>query len=105
MSELAKAIDAVATEKFAKMITFLKRPACRRVRTNNPVERVNRMSRYAEKARYKRRKRRTTVRFLVVLLDRYWGRERAIRNRWQQESQPPDGPRSSPKGLEANQVA
>ena len=59
--ELAKAIGALAAEKFTKMIAFLKSPACRRVRTNNHVERVNRELRYEEKARYKRRKRRTTV--------------------------------------------
>ena len=81
--ELAKAIGMLAAEKFAKMIAFLKSPACRRVRTNNHVERVNRKLRYEEKARYKWRKRRTTVRFLVLLLDRCWRQERAIRNRWQ----------------------
>ena len=33
-------------EKFAKMIAFLQSPACRRVRTNNHVERVNRKLRF-----------------------------------------------------------
>jgi hypothetical protein len=103
--ELAKAIGALAAEKFAKLIPFLKSPACRRVRTNNHVERVNRKLRYEEKARYEWRKRRTTVRFLVLLLDRYWGRERAMRSRWQEESQPSVGNRSSPKAVAANHVA
>ena len=94
--ELAKAIAALAAEKFAKMIAFLRSPACRRVRTNNHVERVNRKLRYEEKARYKWRSRRTTVRFLV-LLDRYWGQERANRNRWQTEPQPVPRDRSSPR--------
>jgi hypothetical protein len=103
--ELAKAIRALAAEKFAKMIAFLKSPACRRVRTNNHVERVNRKLRYEEKARYKWRKRRTTVRFLVLLLDRYWEQERAMRSRWQEELQPMVRDRSSPKTGTANRVA
>ena len=78
----------LAAEKFAKMIAFLKSPACRRVRTNNHVERVNRKLRYEEKARYKWRKRRTTVRFLVLLLDRYWRQVRARRPAGPMESQP-----------------
>jgi transposase-like protein len=103
--ESAKAIGALAAEKFTKMIAFLKSPACRRVRTNNHVERVNRKLRYEEKARYKWRKRRTTVRFLVLLLDRYWWQERAVRNRWSEEPQPVVRNRSSPKTGAANRVA
>lgn len=103
--ELASAVGTLAAEKFAKMIAFLKSPACRRVRTNNHVERVNRKLRYEEKARYKWRKRRTTVRFLVLLLDRYWRQERAIRNRWQEEPQPTVRDRSSPKTGAMDRVA
>ncbi len=84
--ELAAAIGMLTPEKFAKMIAFLKSPACRRVRTNNHVERVNRTLRHQEKARYKWRGRRTTVRFLVLLMDRYWKRERALRRRWPSDS-------------------
>jgi transposase-like protein len=84
--ELAKALAMLPTEKFVKMIAFLKSPACRRERTNNHVERVNRKLRHEEKSRYKWRTRRTTVRFLVLLMDRYWKRERAIRKRWADES-------------------
>ncbi len=84
--ELAAAIGMLTAEKFAKMIAFLKSPACRRVRTNNHVERVNRKLRHQEKARYKWRKRRRIVRFVVLLLDRWWGQQRSIRNRWR------DGP-------------
>ena len=103
--ELARAIEALAAGKFSKMIAFLKDPACRRVRTNNHVERVNRKLRYEEKARYKWRKRRTTVRFLVLLLDRQWGRERAIRSRWQDEPQSSDRNRSSPRATTGKRVA
>jgi hypothetical protein len=95
----------LAAEKFAKMIAFLKSPACRRVRTNNHVERVNRKLRYEEKARYRWRERRTTVRFLVLLLDRQWGRERAIRSHWQDEPESIDRNRSSPKAVTGKRVA
>ena len=103
--ELARAIGTLGEEKFAKMIAFLKSPACHRVRTNNHVERINRKLRYEEKARYRWRSRRTTVRFLVLLLDRCWERERAARNRWQEESPPTVRDRSSPKREAAKRVA
>lgn len=103
--ELAKAIGALGSEKFVKMIAFLKDPACRQERTNNHVERVNRKLRYEEKTRYKWRKRRTTVRFLVLLLDRSWKQERAARNRWQEEAQPIVRNRSSPKAETGKRVA
>jgi Transposase len=103
--ELVKAIGALAAEKFAKMIAFLKSRACDRVRTNNHVERVNRKLRHQEKARYKWRKRRRIVRSLVRLLDRWWGHERAIRNRWHDESPPLVRIRSSPKSEVVDRVA
>ncbi len=103
--ELAKAIGALGAEKFVKMIAFLKSRACHRVRTNNHVERVNRKLRYEEKARYRWRSRRTTVRFLVLLLDRCWKKERAARNRWQEESPPTVRGRSSPKRKAVKRVA
>src|SRR5512135_3343957 len=90
--ELATALELLAAEKFVKMITFLKSQVCQRVRTNNHVERVNRKLRYEEKSRYKWRTRHTMVRFLVLLMDRYWRRERAIWNRW-----PDEPPTEAPK--------
>jgi hypothetical protein len=87
------------------MIAFLKSPACRRERTNNHVERINRKLRYEEKSRYKWRKRRTTVRFLVLLLDRYWRHEQTLRNRWPAEPQSENRNRSSPKVAVQDQVA
>jgi len=72
--ELAKALESLEVMKFAKMIAFLRGPARRRrlVRTNNHVERCNRKLRYWEKVRYKWRRRRTLVRFMVLALDRWW---------------------------------
>ena len=54
------------------MIAFLKSAAAKRVRTNNHVKRANRKLRYYEKVRYKWRRRRTIVRFLILALDRWW---------------------------------
>jgi Transposase len=67
---LAKALAMLGTEKFDKMIAYLHGPAARRVRTNNHVERTNRRLRYFEKVRYKWRRRRTIVRFIVLAIDR-----------------------------------
>jgi hypothetical protein len=74
--ELQQALAMLSAEKFAKMTAFVQSPAGQRVRTNNHVERVNRQLRYLEKVRYKWRRRRTIVRFLVLALDR-WRQQRA----------------------------
>ena len=69
--ELAEALERLRLEQFEKMIDFLASPAGQRVRTNNHVERVNRELRYLEKVRYKWRRRRTIVRFVLLALDRW----------------------------------
>jgi hypothetical protein len=68
---LARAMAMLPLDKFRKMIAYVHSPAGERVRTNNHVERVNRRLRYFEKVRYKWRRRRTIVRFLVLALDRW----------------------------------
>jgi transposase-like protein len=73
--ELVKALEQLNEEKFPKLMAYLNNPVCRRVRTNNHVERTNRLIRFLEKVRYKWRRRRTLVRFVVMTLDRVW-RER-----------------------------
>jgi Transposase len=70
--ELVAALKMLNDDKFRKMIAFLRSPASKRVRTNNHVERCNRRLRYWEKVRYKWRRRRTLVRFLVLALDHWW---------------------------------
>ena len=50
-------------------MAYLNNPVSRRVRTNNHVERTNRMIRFLEKVRYKWRRRKTLVRFVVLRLD------------------------------------
>jgi transposase-like protein len=74
--ELAKAMEQLDPDKFAKLMAYLKNPLSRRVRTNNHVERTNRMFRFLEKVRYKWRRRKTLVRFVVLTLDGIW-KERA----------------------------
>lgn len=70
--ELKAALKMLDDDKFPKMIAFLRSPVSKRVRTNNHVERCNRRLRYWEKVRYKWRRRRTLVRFLVLALDHWW---------------------------------
>ncbi len=70
--ELKEALAMLEKDKFRKMIAFLRSPAAERVRTNNHVERCNRKLRHWEKVRYKWRRRRTLVRFLVLALDHWW---------------------------------
>src|SRR3954447_590995 len=73
--ELVKAMEQLDAKKFPQLMAYLTGPAHRRVRTNNHVERTNRMFRFLEKVRYKWRRRRTLVRFVVLTLDCVW-RER-----------------------------
>jgi hypothetical protein len=70
--ELVKAMEQVDAEKFPKVMAYLKNPLSRRVRTNNHVERTNRMFRFLEKVRYKWRRRKTLSRFVVLTLDGIW---------------------------------
>jgi hypothetical protein len=70
--ELVKAMEQVRDEKFPKLMAYLRNPVSRRVRTNNHVERTNRMFRLLEKVRYKWRERKTLVRFVVLTLEGIW---------------------------------
>jgi hypothetical protein len=70
--ELVKALKQLDAEKFPKLMAYLANPVSGRVRTNNHVERTNRMFRLLEKVRYKWRRRRTLVRFVVLTLDGIW---------------------------------
>ena len=73
LPELAAAIKLLEPGKFTKMIAYLRSRVGRRVRTNNHVERMNRVLRLYEKTRYKWRRARTKVRFVWLLVDRRWG--------------------------------
>jgi hypothetical protein len=65
-------MEQLEGEKFGKLVAYLKDPSHRRVRTNNHVERTNRMFRFLEKVRYEWRRRHPFVRFVVVRLDDVW---------------------------------
>jgi hypothetical protein len=69
--ELVGALDLLAGPKLAKAMAFVRQPAEGQVRTNNHVRRLNRRLRFAEKVRYRWRKRKWVVRW-VVLLDVCW---------------------------------
>jgi Transposase len=77
MPELVKALEQLSEDKFPKIMAYLNSPVGGRVRTNNHVERTNRMVRFLEKVRYKWRRRKTLVRFLVLRLDQIWSRATA----------------------------
>jgi hypothetical protein len=72
VKELVEALGRLAEPKRSKAMAFVGRPRRQRVRTNNHVEGLNRRLRFAEKVRYKWRKRRWVVRWVVLLLDLCW---------------------------------
>ena len=90
--DLAQALGMLAPEKFDKMMTFLHSPAAKRVRTNNHVERTNRRLRHFEKVRYKWRRRRTIVRFVVLALDRWRNQRMAHKENDASPNRKPQGP-------------
>jgi transposase-like protein len=69
--ELQKVLEWLTEEKFAKTQAFLKQPEAERVKTNNHVERTNRKLRFDEKVRYKWRRRKSVVRFVLLRISRY----------------------------------
>lgn len=70
--ELVDALELLAEPKLTKVMAFVEQPAGKQVRTNNHVERLNRRLRFAEKVRYRWRKRKWVVRWVVLLLDGCW---------------------------------
>lgn len=70
--ELEAALKMLDDDKFRKMIAFLRSPAATRSAHQQPRGCCNRRLRYWEKVRYKWRRRRTLVRFLVLALDHWW---------------------------------
>jgi hypothetical protein len=72
VGELVAALELLAEPKLSKAMAFVQQPPGRRVRTNNHVERLNRRLRFAEKVRYRWRKRKWVVRWVVLLLDVWW---------------------------------
>jgi Transposase len=69
--ELKGVLDWLTEEKFQKTQAFLKQPLDERLKTNNHVERTNRKLRFDEKVRYKWRRRKSVVRFVILRISRY----------------------------------
>jgi hypothetical protein len=82
---LVEALELLAEPKLTKVMAFVQQPRGQQVRTNNHVERMNRRLRFAEKVRYRWRKRKWVVRWVVLLLD----------GCWQQAAQPADAPKET----------
>jgi transposase-like protein len=72
MPELVEAMEMLEPGKFSKMVAFTCSAAGQKVRTNNHVERLNRWLRFFEKLRYKWRRRKWVLRFVLLALDRFW---------------------------------
>jgi hypothetical protein len=70
--ELVQVMQMLQANAFRKMVAFVYSPAAEKVRTNNHAERANRRLRFWEKVRYKWRRRRWVVRFVLLALDRWW---------------------------------
>jgi hypothetical protein len=70
--ELVAAMKMLEAGKFKKAVAFVYSQAAEKVRTNNHVERTNRRFRFTEKLRYKWRRRKWVLRFVLLALDRWW---------------------------------
>jgi Transposase len=75
---LAKALEVLKKENMIKLLSYLDRPFSVRskIRTNNHVERCNRVLRYLEKVRYKWRRRRTIVRHILLQFQNWMKRKK-----------------------------
>jgi hypothetical protein len=104
--ELVKAMEQLSAEKFSKIMAYLNNPVSQRIRTNNHVERTNRMVRFWEKVRYKWRRRKTLVRFVVLRLDEIWSHWVAKEAREAKSPKvPPARKTQTSTGQESRQVA
>jgi len=74
---LRRALEVLRKENMVKLLTYLDSPTSTRsqVRTNNHVERCNRVLRYLEKVRYKWRRRRTIVRHILLQFSNWMKRK------------------------------
>ena len=72
VAELAEAMTLLEAGKFKKAVAFVYSQTAEKVRTNNHVERANRRLRFWEKLRYKWRRRKWVLRFVLLALDRWW---------------------------------
>ena len=78
---LRKALEVLSKDNMTKLLTYLDSPTAARskIRTNNHVERCNRVLRYLEKVRYKWRRRRTIVRHILLQFQNWMKRTEKMR--------------------------
>lgn len=86
VAELKEVLEWLDEEKFAKTQAFHNQPPGQRQKTNNHVERTNRRLRFDEKARYKWRRRKSIVRFVLLRISRHTPRPKT-----HGQHQPPPG--------------
>ncbi len=84
--ELAQALEGLGKGKLEKTLAFLGQPTGGREKTNNHVERMNRKLRFDEKVRYKWRRRKSIVRWVLLRISRHIPKPKA------QGQQPPPTP-------------
>jgi Transposase len=94
--ELLQALALLEPEKFRKMVAFTSSAAGSRTRTNNHVERTNRRLRFWEKVRYKWRRRKWVVRFVLLALDRWWQQAAQAEAETQENARTEQGSQSPP---------
>ena len=104
--ELVKALEQLNDDKFPKIMAYLNNPVNQRVRTNNHVERTNRTIRMLEKVRYKWRRRKTLVRFVVLRLDVIWSEWVPTKDKQRDSSPALPSPKTlDPTGKQPRRVA
>jgi Transposase len=97
--ELVEVLEVLAEPKLTKAMAFVQQPAGSQVRTNNHVERLNRRLRFAEKVRYRWRKRKWVVRWVILLLDGCWQQAAAAAAKEARQSGSPSAPQPSARGM------
>lgn len=77
---LRKALAVLTKANMTKLLVYLDSPPSvrRKVRTNNHVERCNRVFRYLEKVRYKWRRRRTIIRHILLQFQNWHQRKKIL---------------------------
>jgi hypothetical protein len=93
--ELVEAMEMLEPGKFSKMVAFTCSAAGQKVRTNNHVERLNRWLRFFEKLRYKWRRRKWVLRFVLLALDRFWSLAATAASQADQAARPIQQPQLS----------
>lgn len=75
--ELREALAGLGKGKLEKTLAFLTQPMGKRQKTNNHVERMNRKLRFDEKVRYKWRRRKSIVRWVLLRISRHTPKPKA----------------------------